>query len=301
MFFIFLKPPIYYSPEPEAAQGDLMAFGARPYTQKPVGGNMNLATVIGLPLGFVLLVFAYIMDGGNVASLVLPTPFIIIIGGTFSALLTSFDLADVLAIPKLMGAAMKNTFTNESELGNMFVGYADKSRRDGLLSLEEEIQSLDEKHDPLIKKGLRYVIDGTDSDALSELLENDVAVWEKHKKHEIAIFEAAGGFSPTMGIIGTVLGLVIVLSHLSEPEKLGESIATAFIATLYGISFANLIWLPIANKLKLKLEKEKRVKEMIIQGVLAIQQGESPKFVGDKLAVYLPEKDRSSLESFNEA
>jgi chemotaxis protein MotA len=262
---------------------------------------MNLSTVIGLPFGFVALIVAFLIEHGNPASLILPSPFVIIIGGTLGALMTSFDLSDVKAIPRLMGSAMKSVPTKEKELANMFVAFAEKSRRDGLLSLEEDLQSLDPNQDPLIKKGLRYVIDGTDSDALASLLENDVAIFEKHRKHEAEIFAAAGGFSPTMGIIGTVLGLIIVLSNLAEPEKLGESIAVAFIATLYGIAFANLIWLPIANKLKLKLAQEKNVKEMIIEGVLAIQQGESPKLVGDKLAVYLHEKDRSSLESFNEA
>jgi chemotaxis protein MotA len=262
---------------------------------------MNLATVIGLPLGWVLLILAFVMEGGNPGSLILPTPFIIILGGTFSALLVSFDLSDVLSMPKLISSATKSVHTNEVQIANMFVGFAEKSRRDGLLSLEEDLQSLGADSDTLIKKGLRYVIDGTDSDALAALLESDVAVWEKSKKHEASIFEAAGGFSPTMGVLGTVLGLITTLSKLNEPEKLGESIATAFIATFYGIGFANLIWLPIGNKLKGKMEKEKRQKEMIIEGVLAIQQGESPKFVGDKLAVYLPEKDRGSLESFNEA
>lgn len=262
---------------------------------------MNLATVIGLPFGFIALIAAFIIEGGNPGSLILPSPFIIIFGGTFGALLTSFDLSEVLSIPKLIGEAMKSPVTKEKELANMFVAFAEKSRRDGLLSLEEDLQSLDTNQDPLIKKGLRYVIDGTDSDALAELLENDVSLWEKHKKHSAAMFEAAGGFSPTMGIMGTVLGLIIVLGNLAEPEKLGESIAVAFIATLYGIAFANLVFLPVGNKLKGKIEKEKRVKEMIIEGVLSIQQGESPKLVGDKLAVYLSGKDRTALESFNEA
>lgn len=262
---------------------------------------MNLATVVGLPLGFIILLAAFIYEGGNPASLVLPSPFVIILGGTFSALLVSYDPSDIRAIPKLIRDAAQTLKTREKEIANMFVTFAEKSRRDGLLSLEEDLQGLDPTTDPLIKKGLRYVIDGTDSDALADLLENDVSIYERHRKHEAEIFAKAGGFSPTMGIIGTVLGLVLVLSKLAEPEKLGESIATAFIATLYGISFANLIWLPIGNKLMLKLEKEKRVKEMIIQGVLSIQQGESPKLVGDKLAVYLEPKDRSALESFNEA
>lgn len=262
---------------------------------------MNISSVIGMFFGFVALIAAFLIEGGNPATLLLPSPFIIIFGGTFGALLLSYDLNEVLAIPKLIGDACKNPVTKETELANMFVGFAEKSRRDGLLSLEEDLQSLDSNMDPLVKKGLRYVIDGTDSDALAELLENDVALFEKHKKREAAVFESAGGFSPTMGICGTVLGLIIVLGNLAEPEALGESIAVAFIATLYGISFANLIFLPLGTKLKGKLEKEKKVKEMIIQGVLAIQQGESPKLVGDKLAVYLSGKDRSSLESFNEA
>jgi chemotaxis protein MotA len=261
---------------------------------------MNLATVIGIPIGLGLLVLAFVIEGGNPADLILPSPLIIIFGGTAGALLTSFDLGDVLSIPRLFGVAMRMPPTKEKDLALRFVALAEKSRRDGLLSLEEDMQSIDAKEDPLLKKGLRYVIDGTDSEALRELLENDVAIFEKHRKHEAEIFTAAGGFSPTMGIIGTVLGLIIVLKNLSEPDKLGGSIAVAFIATLIGIAMANLVWLPIGNKLKLVLSKEKNTKEMIIAGVLAIQQGESPKLVGDKLAAFVSEKDRGALESFNE-
>jgi chemotaxis protein MotA len=261
---------------------------------------MNLATVLGIPVGLGLLLVAFMIEGGNPASLILPSPLIIIFGGTFGALLTGFDLSDVLSIPKLIGDAMRMPPTKEKDLALRFVALAEKSRRDGLLSLEEDMQSLDAKEDPLLKKGLRYVIDGTDSEALRELLENDVAIFEKHRKHQAEIFEAAGGFSPTMGIIGTVLGLIIVLSNLAEPDKLGSHIAVAFIATLIGIAMANLVWLPLALKLKLVLAKEKNTKEMIIAGVLAIQQGESPKLVGDKLAAFVSEGERSALESFNE-
>jgi chemotaxis protein MotA len=261
---------------------------------------MNLATVIGIPIGIGLLIFAFVFEGGNPADLILPSPLIIIFGGTFGALLTSFDMSDVLSIPRLFGVAMRMPPTKEKDLALRFVALAEKSRRDGLLSLEEDMQSLDAKEDPLLKKGLRYVIDGTDSEALRELLENDVSIFEKHRKHEAEIFLQAGGFSPTMGIIGTVLGLIIVLKNLSEPDKLGGSIAIAFIATLIGIMMANLVWIPIGNKLKLVLAKEKNTKEMIIAGVLAIQQGESPKLVGDKLAAFVSEKDKGALESFNE-
>ncbi|HTX71631.1 MAG TPA: motility protein A [Rectinemataceae bacterium] len=261
---------------------------------------MNLASVIGIPVGIGCLLVAFLIEGGNPASLLLPSPFIIIFGGITGALLVSFDMSDITSIPKLIGRAMRNPPTREKDLALRFVALAEKSRRDGLLSLEEDMQALDASEDALLKKGLRYVIDGTDSDALHELLENDIAIYVKHRKHEAEIFEAAGGFSPTMGIIGTVLGLIIVLSKLNEPDKLGESIAVAFIATLLGIAMANLVFLPLANKLNLILAKERNVKEMIVAGVLAIQQGESPKLVGDKLAAYVSEEERGALESFNE-
>lgn len=262
---------------------------------------MNLATVIGLVMGLGAIMVGFLLEQGNPAKLLLPSPFIIIFGGVAGALFTSFDMGDVLGMGKLMAKAIKMPPVKSKELALKFVAFAEKSRRDGLLSLEEDMQSLSDQDDPLLKKGLRYVIDGTDSEALTSLLENDVAVWEKHQKHGVEIFEAAGGFAPTMGIIGTVLGLIIVLANLSEPEKLGEHISTAFIATLLGIGIANLVFLPIANKLKVVLGKEKLAKEMIIVGVLSIQQGESPKLVGDKLAAFLEEHERHELESFNEA
>jgi chemotaxis protein MotA len=261
---------------------------------------MNISTLIGLFMGVGSLMIAYIIEGGNPADLILPSPLIIIFGGTFGALFLQFDLDDVLSIPKLIGLALRNPPTKEKDLALRFVALAEKSRRDGLLSLEEDMQSIGSDEDPLLKKGLRYVIDGTDSEALRDLLENDVAIFEKHRKHQAEIFTAAGGYSPTMGIIGTVLGLTIVLKNLSEPEKLGASIAVAFIATLIGILMANSIFLPLGGKIKVVLAKEKNTKEMIIAGVLAIQQGESPKLVGDKLAAFVAEKDKGALESFNE-
>jgi chemotaxis protein MotA len=261
---------------------------------------MNIATLIGLAGGVGALMVAYVIEGGNPAELLLPSPMIIIFGGTFGALFLQFDMEDILSMPKLIGLTLKNPPTKEKDLALRFVALAEKSRRDGLLSLEEDMQSIDAKEDPLLKKGLRYVIDGTDSEALRELLENDVAIFEKHRKHQAEMFTSAGGYSPTMGIIGTVLGLTIVLKNLSEPDKLGGAIAVAFIATLIGILLANSIFLPIGGKLKNILAKEKNTKEMIIAGVLAIQQGESPKLVGDKLAAFVSEKDKGALESFNE-
>jgi chemotaxis protein MotA len=261
---------------------------------------MNLSSLIGLIGGIGALMIAYIIEGGNPAELLLPSPLIIIFGGTFGAVCLQYNLEDILAIPKLLGQVLRTPSTKDKDLALRFVARAEKSRRDGLLSLEEDMQALDPKEDALLKKGLRYVIDGTDSEALRDLLENDIAIFEKHRKHQAELFTSAGGYSPTMGIIGTVLGLTIVLKNLSEPEKLGEAIAVAFIATLIGILMANAVFLPIGGKLKSIIAQEKNTKEMILAGVLAIQQGESPKLVGDKLAAYLPEKDRGALESFNE-
>jgi len=141
------------------------------------------------------------------------------------------------------------------------------------------------------------VVDGTESETLMEVLENDLAIMEKRAREEAAVFEAAGGYSPTMGIIGTVMGLVLVLSHLGgDAKELGHSIATAFIATLYGIAFANLIWLPIGNKLKGQISGERMEKELIIMGVRSIQQGESPALVREKIEGFLEERDKKALE-----
>ncbi len=172
------------------------------------------------------------------------------------------------------------------------VEFAERARREGLLALEEAAKSVD---DPFLKKGLELAVDGTDPEELHDILENDVTAIRSEQKAGAKLFENMGGFAPTLGIIGTVLGLVHVLQNLSDPGKLGTLIAGAFIATLWGVMSANVFWLPIANKLKRVAEVDVHHKELLIEGILSIQAGANPRIVQQRLLSHLPMKDRQRI------
>jgi chemotaxis protein MotA len=250
---------------------------------------MGKSTIIGLLVGFGAVILSFIVEKGNILSLLLVSPAIIVFGGTFGALLISFSLSDFLSIPKFIKDAATNPPVSLSAMLEELLGYATMVKREGLLSLEKIIndETFKKEHDQLLQRGLMLLMDGLDREALKSVLESDVYVFEQAKKREISIFEAAGGFSPTMGIIGTVMGLVQVLSNMSSPEELAKSISVAFIATLYGVCFANLMWLPIANKLKLRLKTMSMEKEMIIEGLLSINDLENPMVIREKLVPFV--------------
>jgi chemotaxis protein MotA len=176
------------------------------------------------------------------------------------------------------------------------VSMAEAARRDGVLCLEDMIRADENKDlvDPYIEHGIMMVVDGSQAEEIRDALENELSVYEQKKKLIASMFESAGGFSPTMGIIGTVMGLVQVLSHMSAPEELAHSIAVAFIATLYGVCFANLVYLPIAAKLKLKIKYNRMEKDMIIDGICAIRNGDNPRILRERISVYLDSTKKKS-------
>jgi chemotaxis protein MotA len=250
-------------------------------------GGPDSSTLIGILGGFAALFLGFLLEGGSLLSLFGMSALIIIIGGTVGATMTSCGMKETLGIPGLFKDAMVASKGPTKELVVELVSFAEKARREGLLALEEDIDQLG---DEFLKKGIRMVVDGVDPEVVRATLENDVFLYEQRRKEEAAIFEAAGGFSPTMGIIGTVMGLVLVLANLGgDMQALGHSIATAFIATLYGICFANLIWLPVANKLKLKLKKDIRERECIMTGLQSLQAGDNPALIKERLISYLEE------------
>ncbi len=256
----------------------------------------DLATIIGLPLGFVMIVLAFTIEGGNLISLIgSPTPFMVVIGGTIGATMVSFKMEDIFSIPRFIVQAMSEKIVPTKDLLEMFITFSEKSRREGILSLENDIEDLT-SIDPLMYKGMKLIIDGTDPEVVKHTISNDIYLYELKRRHEASIFEQAGGFSPTMGIIGTVLGLVNVLGRLSSPEALGPAIALAFTATLWGISLANLFWLPISNKIKLNLSHTKLQKELVLEAMISIQQGENPSIMKDKLEDFLNEKEKMKLK-----
>jgi len=245
---------------------------------------MDISTIVGLIVGFGALIIGFVLEGGHLGALFLLAPAIIVFGGTFGAVIASFPLKDIKNIP----AWLKIAFTEKSygalEAYETLVRFAEKARREGLLSLEQELENVEDK---FTRQGMQLVIDGTDPDITRQILESNIAVMEKRHKIGISVFESAGGYSPTLGILGTVMGLVHVLGNITDPESLSKSIASAFLATLYGVCFANLLYLPIASKLKQRDKMEVASMEMIMDGILSIQAGENPSILKEKLKTHL--------------
>lgn len=251
---------------------------------------MDISIIIFLIISFGSLVIAFILEGGHVAGLLVGTAAMIVFGGTIGAVGVSFPIKSLKRIPGALKIAFTNQNKDKIELIKYFAQVSQKTRQNGLLSLEGDLGGSD--IDPFIKKGLQGVVDGLDPSLLRDMLNLEVEMVNERHKESIAVFDAAGGFGPTMGIIGTVMGLVHVLSNLSDPDSLGPKIAVAFIATLYGVGSANLLWLPIASKLKALNRQELLEKELIIEAIISIQEGINPGTLGEKLGGFL---DKSEL------
>ena len=245
---------------------------------------MDKTTLPGLILALVALLGGAMMEGTTPDKLVMLPAFIIVFGGTIGAAMISFPLTVTTNIPKYFGILVKDVQHDLTHVVDTFVNLADRARREGLLALEQEAGSLE----PFTRRGIQMVVDGSDPALVREVLEADIEAMQARHKPGAGIFEAMGGFAPTMGIIGTVMGLVHVLENLSEPDKLGPLIASAFLATLYGIFFANAMFLPFAAKLKAKSGEEAHLKQLVVEGVLAVQSGDNPRVVREKLDAYLP-------------
>jgi len=258
---------------------------------------VDLTSIIGILLGFGMLIGGFMLEGGHFTSLLEPTAAMIVFGGTAGATIASFGMDDIKQVGRLFKIMFTEKKYNVSELISTLCGFAEKARREGLLSLERETASID---DEFVRQGIQLVVDGTDPALVRDILETQIDFTDQRHKIGADIFEAAGGYSPTMGIIGTVMGLVHVLSNLTDPDKLGPSIAVAFIATLYGVCFANVVWLPIGHKLKLKSKQERFMREIALEGILSIQAGDNPSIVREKLKAFLAAKVRQEAEKSRE-
>ncbi len=231
------------------------------------------------------------MEGGELTGFISSSAALIVFGGTLGATLISFPLNQVMKLPTLIVRA----FTGGGggmpppEAVAMFVSLAERARREGLLSLEEEASKI---NDRFVKKGMLLVVDGIDPEVVRAVLDVDMAAMAERHQKGYGMLEAMGGYAPTMGIIGTVMGLVHVLSNLQDPSQLGPAIAVAFIATFYGVSSANIIWLPLGNKLKSMSKAEVSLREVSREGILAVQAGDNPRIVREKLEAFLASSDR---------
>jgi chemotaxis protein MotA len=250
---------------------------------------MDPATLIGVLLAFLVVIVANVMEGGNPMSLVLLPPLLLVFGAT---LLVSFA-GGTVADAKLALHGFKRAFTGKAPTANQLVPelvtLADKARREGLLALEDAVADLD---DPFLVRALTLAIDGTDPEELRDILESEVIAQRAEAKQAAKFFAAAGGYAPTIGIVGTVMGLVHVLEQLAEPEKLGHLIAGAFVATLWGVLSANVLFLPVAARIQRLGELEVARMELVIEGVSALQAGSNPRLVAQRLRSLLPSAQR---------
>ncbi|NLX01978.1 MAG: flagellar motor protein [Syntrophomonadaceae bacterium] len=252
---------------------------------------MDIATLIGLLIGLGGLVGGFLWEGGHVTMLLVKTAAVIVFGGTFGAVILSFTMDEIKTVPYFLKVVFTDRKIDYLTVLDSLVETADKARREGLLSLESQLGEID---NPFLARGLQLVIDGTDPELTRNMLEMEIEAYENKEKVGHDIFMSAGGFAPTMGIIGTVMGLVHVLSNITEPDKLGGAIAVAFLATLYGVASANVLWIPFATKIKGKSAKDVLLMELVLEGILSIQAGENPRVIREKLMTFLPPQTREA-------
>ncbi|MDR3591435.1 MAG: flagellar motor stator protein MotA [Negativicutes bacterium] len=252
---------------------------------------MELSTVLGIVVGMLAVAIGMVLKGASLVALVNPAAFMIIFVGTAAALLNAFPLSQVKKFPVLLKLLFKKQqLMSKSELMLRLVDMSQKARREGLLALEP---MLEEITDPFLKSGLSMTIDGLDPELVSDVLALDIQLMEERHRSGALIFSQAGMYAPTLGVLGAVIGLIAALGNLNDIEKLGHSIAAAFVATMLGIFTGYVMWHPFANKLKLMSKEEVEIKKMMLEGILSIQSGENPATVEAKLRVFIPAGERN--------
>lgn len=250
---------------------------------------MGFSLIIGIVISLVCIFGAFALEKGNMSSLVLLSPFLIVVGGTWGVIIASSSFKEILAgFKSVAGSFKKEAAGFPTQALQLISELSEKAKKNGAIALEAELNNptLNKTEFLMLKEGIVLLTMSKSSDEIRYILSSDIRSYVTQKQLEIEIFEAAGGFSPTLGIIGTILGLINVLSNMGSPEQLAEAIAVAFIATFYGVAFANIIYLPIANRLKRALKRQKMQKQMILDGVCMIADGLSPRDVENHLALY---------------
>lgn len=258
---------------------------------------MDLSTILGIVGSLIIIVVVMILDGGSPAELFeMPQAIVLTVAGSFLAALVSQPVSAFVNIPKwFLNAFVNRNKFEASETIDHLAAMADKARREGLLALEEESKKIE---NDFLRRGIMMVVDGVDPAQVRAILEIEIKhMHERHEQGGINFFNAIGGYGPTFGIIGTVMALVSVLKQLDDPGALGPKIASAFLATLWGILSANVIWLPLAGKLAHRNHEEVNYYHMLLEGILALQAGENPRVVKDKLSAFLAPSERESEEA----
>ena len=247
---------------------------------------MDKATLGGLLLAIGGIVTGLLIEGGNLGQILQPTAAMIVFGGTLGAVMVQFPLAIVVsAFRSLAGVFLEAKFEPQAVIQQL-VSFAHQARKGGIISLDKELAAIEE---PFLKKVLMLAVDGTAPQELRKMMEVEMEKQEEQGEHVSRVFESAGGFSPTIGIIGAVLGLIQVMQHLDKIDEVGKGIAVAFVATLYGVGAANLFFLPSAGKLKIRNRERLLLREIMLEGVVSILEGMNPRIVEAKLQGFLAE------------
>lgn len=244
---------------------------------------MDLASVIGLVLGLVAILVGNAIEGGHIGALLQPTAALIVLGGTIGATMLSFPMPVFIKACKSMKTVFAQKKSDPKKLVEEIADYAQKARRDGIIALEQVVQKASH---PFLTKALTMAVDGADSKSMRENLELMIEHIAEEGEKPAKVWESAGGYSPTIGIIGAVMGLIHVMQNLSDVGAVGAGIAVAFVATIYGVGAANLVFLPAAGKLKLKHRAEMIEMELMLEGALAIQEGQNPNLIREKLQAF---------------
>ena len=245
---------------------------------------MDKISVLGLLIGLLAIVGGQLLEGGHVGSLGQPTALLIVVGGTLGAVMLQSPFATFKRGMNMVRWVWFQPIVDHQRLIQQIANWSHVSRREGLLALEGIINQL---KDDFARKGLQLLVDGAEPERLREVLEVEINTFEDEMKLSARIWEAAGGYSPTIGILGAVMGLIHVMENLSDPSKLGAGIAVAFVATIYGVGLANLVYLPIASKLKAHIGRLVVQREMIVDGLVGIANGDNPRIIESRLKGYI--------------
>lgn len=244
---------------------------------------MDILSVVGIFLALVAILGGNILEGGHISSLIQLTAFVIVGGGTLGAVMVQTPIRTFVRSMKIASWVFMPVKLQPEEAAEKIVNWSNIARREGLLGLEAIAE---EEPDQFARKGLQLLVDGSEPEIIRSILEVEIDSKEHQDIQAAKVFDGMGGYSPTIGIIGAVMGLIHVMNNLADPSKLGSGIATAFVATIYGVGFANLLFLPMANKLKSQIHNQTQFREMVVEGVISIAEGENPRNIETKLQGY---------------
>jgi chemotaxis protein MotA len=257
--------------------------------------KFDLLTPIGILFGIIVISLSITSNRGieSFLKFIDLSSILIVLGGVIAAMFVSFSLKDMKLLATVIRQAFKKNEYHLGELINTFTHLSNRARREGLLALETEIDELD---DPFMKKGILLAVDGVEQEVIIDVMNAEIAAMEERHRKGRSLLEKAGEYAPSWGMIGTLIGLVLMLNNLNDPSTLGPNMALALLTTLYGSMLANLVFLPLASKLAQKTEREVFVKQVMIEGIIGVQSGQNPKLLEEKLIAFLSSEERREKE-----